>query len=207
MGRRTAAVFGVLVLLLTAAGCGGGDDEGGLPTLGPGSDRPSSSASTPAETSATPTSGSPSGPPDTIAVHRRKVVASSASDKAAAEAFIRYITVRLTAYHKVSVDLDALGKTATGAALNAVRSDVAGLRSRGEHTVGEVWIDISKVTARGSAATLTSCMVNTTVDVNAKGKPLGAPTPFYNITSTLELAGGKIWLVKTIKFGGQTPCR
>jgi len=208
MGRRVGAVFGVVLGLALLAGCGGGDDDsGGLPTLGPSG--PSESVSTtPGETSApASTASSTGGPPDTIGVHQRKVVAVSASDKAAADAFIAYITVRLTAYNKVKVDLDALAKTSTGAALNAVRSDVAGLRSRGQHTVGEVWVDVTKVTARGSAATLTSCMVNTTVDVDAKGKPLSAPKPFYNITSTLELAGGKVWLVKTIKFGGDNPCR
>ncbi|WP_406048033.1 hypothetical protein [Kribbella sp. NBC_00889] len=208
MGRRGMAVVGVVLGLLMSAGCGPGDDEGGgLPTLGSDSSGPTSASTTMGETSATPTEGSSSGgPPNTIAVHRRKVVAASTSDKAAADAFIKYIEVRLTAYHKVQVDLDALGETATGAALNAVRSDVAGLRSRGQHTVGEVWVDVPKVTARGSAATLTSCMVNTTVDVDAKGKPLSAPKPFYNITSTLELGGGKIWLVKTITFGGDRPC-
>ncbi|MFG1627268.1 hypothetical protein [Kribbella sp. NPDC049227] len=210
MRRRGMAVVGVVLGLLMSAGCGPGDDEGGgLPTLGPeSSGQPSSAATTPGEMTASPTAGSSSGgPPNTIAVHRRKVVAASTSDKAAADAFISYITVRLTAYNKVQVDLDALAKTSTGAALNAVRSDVAGLRSRGQHTVGEVWVDIPKVTARGSAATLTSCMVNTTVDVDAKGKPLSAPKPFYNITSTLELGGGKVWLVKTIKFGGDNACR
>jgi hypothetical protein len=140
-------------------------------------------------------------------VHRRKIVTKTPAEKGAADAFVEYITVRLTAYNKVKVDLNALAKTSTGKALNEVRTDVAGLKSRKQHSVGEVWIDISPVVVTGQTAKLTSCMDNTTVDVDAKGKPIGVPDPFYNITSTLQLAGGKSWVVSTITFGGQRACR
>jgi hypothetical protein len=50
-------------------------------------------------------------------------------------------------------------------------------------------------------------MDNTTVDVNSAGKPTSAPKPFYNIKSTVQLVGGKVWLVSAITFHGDNPCR
>jgi hypothetical protein len=207
MARRLPAAAVALMLLVSLAACSK-DKPSGLPTLTPGGD----SSETPTATSSTPTGGattdpSPSRLPDTIAVHQRKIVTRTPVEKAVADAFVQYITVRLTAYNKVQVDLSALARTATGKALNDVRSDVSGLKNRKQHTVGEVWIDIAPVVVTGQTAKVTSCMDNTTVDVDAKGKPTDVPKPFYNITSTLQLAGGKTWVVSAITFAGQKPCK
>jgi hypothetical protein len=199
------------MLLAAVAGCGGKDDPSGLPTLDPNSS--DSSSPTPGQSSTTPSGsattpgGSASTLPDTIAVHQRKIITKNPVEKAVAGAFVQYITVRLTAYNKVKVDLNALAKTATGKAMNEVRTDVSGLKSRKQHTVGEVWIDIAPVVVSGKTATVTSCMDNTTVDVDAKGRPTDVPKPFYNITSTLQQAGGQVWVVSAITFAGQKPCK
>ncbi|WP_405055897.1 hypothetical protein OG474_24515 [Kribbella sp. NBC_01505] len=209
MARRLPAAAVALMLLVSLAACGGKDKPSGLPTLTPGDNESSS-----APTSTTGTPSAPSTPsssantlPDSIAVHKRKISTKTPAEAAVAEVFVRYITVRLTAYNKVAVDLDALAKSSTGAALTQVKGDVAGLKNRKQHSVGEVWIDISKIAISGSTATVTSCMDNTTVDVDAKGKPTSAPKPFYNIKSTVQLAGGKVWLVSAITFKGNVPCR
>lgn len=211
MARRLVVAAVSAVLLVSVASCGGKEDAGGLGTLDPTASQ--SSGTTPGPTGSTPSGsattpgGSASTLPDTIAVHRRKIVTKTTAEKAVADAFVKYITVRLTAYNKVTVDLNELAKTATGKAMNDVRTDVAGLKSRKQHSVGEVWIDISPVVVTGQTAQLTSCMDNTTVDVDAKGKPSSAPQPFYNITSTLQLAGGKSWIVSEITFAGQKACK
>jgi hypothetical protein len=208
MARRLPAAAAALLLLVSIAACGK-DKPSGLPTLAPGG---SDSSGTP-----TATTGTPSGPvtidpsattlPDTIGIHRRKIATKNPTEAAVAEAFVRYITVRLTAYNKVEVDQDALAKSSTGTALNEVKADVAGLRSRKQHSVGEVWVDIAKVAVVGNTATVTSCMDNTTVDVDSTGKPSGVPKPFYNIKSTVQFVGGKVWLVSTITFRGDTACK
>ncbi len=211
MPRRLVATAVTAVLLASVAACGDKDDAGGLPTLDPNATQ--SSAPTPGQTSTTPSGsattpgGSATALPDTIAVHRRKIVTKSPAEKAAADAFVQYITVRLTAYNKVKVDLSDLAKTATGKAMTEVRTDVAGLAARKHHTVGEVWIDVAPVVVSGQTAKVTSCMDNTTVDVDAKGKPTDVPTPFYNVSSTLQQAGGKVWVVSDITFGGRKPCK
>ncbi len=213
MPRRLMACAVSAVLLVTVASCGGKDDDGGgLPTLdpnasqSPGATTPGPAGTTPSGSATTP-GGSASTLPETIAVHSRKIVTKTPVEKAVADAFVQYITVRLTAYNKVKVDLNALAKTSVGKAMSEVRTDVSKLKNRGHHTVGEVWIDISPVVISGQTATVTSCMANTTVDVDAKGKPTGVPQPFYNITSTLQQAGGKVWVVSAITFGGQKPCK
>ena len=208
MARRLPAAAAALLLFVSLAACGK-DKPSGLPTLTPGG---GDSSGTPTETTGTPTGAATTGPsattlPDTVSVHRRKIVTRNPAEAAVADAFVDYITVRLTAYNKVQVDLNALARTSTGKALNEVRSDVSGLKSHKLHTIGEVWIDISPVVVSGQTATVTSCMDNTTVDVDAKGKPTDVPKPFYNITSTLQQAGGKVWVVSAITFGGQKPCK
>jgi hypothetical protein len=208
MARRLPGAAVALALLVSIAACGN-DKPSGLPTLTPDG---SNSSGAPTARAGTPTGSATTGPaastlPDTIAVHRRKIATKNPTEAAVADAFVRYITVRLTAYNKVEVDLDALAKSSTGTALNEVKSDVAGLRSRQRHSVGEVWIDVSKVAVAGNAATVTSCMDNTTVDVNSTGKPDGAPKPFYNIKSTVQFVGKKVWLVSAVTFRGDNPCK
>jgi len=211
MLRRLVATAVTAVVLASAAACGDKEDPSSLPTLDPNASQSSNptagQTSTSPSGSATTPGGSASTLPNTIAVHRRKIVTKTPAEKAVADAFVRYITVRLTAYNKVQVDLNELAKTATGTALNQVRTDVAGLKSRKQHSVGEVWIDIAPVVVSGQTAKVTSCMDNTTVDVDAKGKPTSAPQPFYNITSTLKLGGGKAWVVSGVTFGGQKACK
>lgn len=220
MGRVVAGIGLVLTALL--AGCDGGDDSGGLPTLGSDSSSPSQSTGTPTTTSsATPTAPAsapstpvtdgptspPVGPPaKTVVVHRRNVAATTAEQKAAADAFLQYLVVRLRAYHFASVDSDALGRVATGKAIAVVKGYVTELQGRKQHTIGEVWVDVSSVAVKGATATVKSCMDNTSIDVDKAGKPVQTLDPYYTATATLQKAGGEIWLVDNVAFVKQR-CR
>jgi hypothetical protein len=209
MRRRVSVGVTTLLTAVLLAGCGGGgDDTGGLPTLGPESSGSSQNVTTaPEETPTAPpstpvTTGptSPSaGPPEkTVAVHRRTVVATKAEQKAAADAFLQYTVVRLLAFNRAAVDLDALARVASGQAFAVVKGQVTELQSKKWHTIGELWVDIPAITVKGTTATLRVCMDNTTIDVDKAGKPVEPPVPYYAATATLKKAGGQIWVVDNV---------
>jgi hypothetical protein len=214
MRRVSVGVIALLAVVLLA-GCGGGDDTAGLPTLGPESGNPSQSVSTAPEESgtppATPVTTGPTSPPagmpaKTVAVHRRTVAATKAEQKAVADAYLQYTVVRLLAYNRAAVDLDALGRVASGSALAEVKGRVAELQAKKWHTIGELWVDIPAITVNGTTAVLRSCMDNTTVDVDKSGKWVEQLVPYYTATATLQKAGGKVWVVDKISIAEQR-CR
>jgi len=216
MRRRVRVGVTTLLAAVLLAGCGGGDDTGGLPTLGPESSGSSQSVTaapeeTPTGPPTTPVTTGPSspsaGPPaKTVAVHRRTVAATKAEQKAAADAYLQYLVVRLLAYNRAAVDLDSLGRVASGRALAVVKGRVAELQGKKWHTVGELWVDVPTVTVSGTTASLRSCMDNTTIDVDKAGKAVELPTPYLSATATLQKAGGKIWVVSNVVFTEQR-CR
>ncbi|NEA31538.1 hypothetical protein [Streptomyces sp. SID13031] len=203
---KKLVVTGVMmVALVVPLGCSGGSDDGGLPTLGGDSNSTEAPTSAPTEAPTTPITTGPTSPPaglpsKTVAVHRRKVTATTAEQKAAADAFLNYLLVRLTAYNKASVDVDALGRVASGKALTEVTSYVTELKSRKHHAIGEIWVDISSIAVKGSTATLKSCMDNTSLDADAAGKPVEDLVPYLSATGTLQKAGGTVWVVSNISF-------
>jgi hypothetical protein len=180
-----------------------------------GSSEPSQSVTaTPGEPTGPPTTpvtsgpSSPSaGPPTkTVAVHRRNVAATKAEQTAVADAYLQYLVVRLLAYNRAAVDLDALGRVASGRALAVVKGQVAELQAKKWHTVGEVWVDLPAITVNGTTASVRSCMDNTTIDVDKAGKPVQLLVPYYTATATLQKAGGEIWVVDNVVFAEQR-CR
>jgi hypothetical protein len=213
--RRVYGGVTALLAVVLLAGCGGKEDTGGLPPLVEDSSGPSQSVSTapsvPTAPPSTPITGgvtSPTAGPASkvVAVHRRNVVATTAEQKAVADAYLQYTVVRLLAYNRAAVDLSALGRVASGAALTAVTGRVAELQAKKWHTIGELWVDVPAITVKGTAATVRSCLDNTTVDVDKAGKPVEIPAPYYTATATLQKAGGKIWVVDKISVAKQR-CR
>jgi hypothetical protein len=210
---KKLATTGVMlvVLLLAPVGCSGDSDSGGLPTLGGQSNPTETPTGTPTEAPTTPVTTGPTSPPaglpsKVISVHRRKVTVATADQRAAADAYLNYLLVRLTAYNKASVDADALGRVAAGQALTEVTAAVNDLKAKKHHTIGEVWVDIPTVTVKGATASLRSCLDNTTIDVNEAGKPVEEPKPYYIVTATLKKAGGTVWVVNNVSFD-EKQCR
>jgi hypothetical protein len=208
MARRLPAAAAALLLFVSLAACSK-DKPSGLPTLTPGGDDPTSSSGTAlpstgptvAETPITTGPTSPSaGPPSSTGVHAAKIVTSTPDQKAVADVFLRYLALRLAAYNKAEVDLDAMSKVATGQAISGVRAAVEQLRSKKHHTIGELYVGIPGVVVKGSTATMRSCMDNTTIDVDQSGKPVETPVPYFTVNSTFEKAGGTVWVVKTVRF-------
>jgi hypothetical protein len=213
--RRVYGGVTALLAVVLLAGCGGKEDTGGLPPLVEDSSGPSQSVtrapSMPTAPPSTPITGgatSPTAGPASkvVAVHRRNVVATKAEQKAVADAYLQYLVVRLLAYNRAAVDLDALGRVATGRALAVVKGQVAELQAKKWHTVGEVWVDLPAITVSGTTASVRSCMDNTTIDVDKAGKAVQLPVPYYTATATLQKAGGKIWVVDNVVFAEQR-CR
>lgn len=205
--RRVLGGVTALVAVVSLAGCGGDDDTGGLPPLSESSSTPSQTVTTAPESPTTPPSTpitggitSPTAGPASkvVAVHRRNVVATTAEQKAVADAFLQFTVVRLLAMNRAAVDIDALGKVASGRALAQVKSAVVELQGKKLHTIGELWVDIPAVTVKGATATVQSCMDNTTVDVDKAGKPVEMPSPYYIATGTLQKAGGQVWVVENL---------
>ncbi|WP_405055899.1 hypothetical protein OG474_24525 [Kribbella sp. NBC_01505] len=216
MARRPTVVAATLLLVVSLAACAK-EKPSGLPTLTPGggdstSDSssgtvPVSTAPTVADTPITTGPVSPSvGPPSSTGVHAGKIVTSTPDQKAVADVFLRYLALRLAAYNKVEVDLSAISKVATGQAISGVKAAVEQLRSNKQHTIGELYVNIPGVQVKGTTATMRSCMDNTTIDVDVKGKAAENPVPYFSVDSTFEKAGGTIWVVKTVRFT-QVQCK
>jgi glucose/arabinose dehydrogenase len=202
--NKLAVAGAMIVALVVPAGCSGDSDSGGLPTLG-GETNPTETPSTPTEAPTTPITSGPSSPSagpasKTVAVHRRKVTAATAEQRAIADAYLNYLLVRLRAYNKAAVDQDAIGRVAAGTALTQVTSAVNDLKAKKHHTIGEVWVDIPTITLKGKTASLRSCLDNTTIDVDEAGKPVEPLTPYFVVTATLQKAGGTVWLVDSVRF-------
>jgi hypothetical protein len=197
---------GALLAALVPLGCSGDPEASTLPgqrtssaTAGP-STGTAASSTPPTTAPASP----PAGPPSkVVGVHRRNVVATTAEQQAVADALLRYLEVRLVAFNKAAVDLNQLRGVASGRALSVVTGRVAQLRAKKQHTIGEVWVDIRKVTVTGTTSTTLGCMDNTTIDVDTSGRAVEMPVPYYTVTGALEKAGGTAWLVKSINIADQ----
>ena len=213
--RRVFGGVTALLAVVLLAGCGGKNDTGGLPPLVQDSSGPSQSVTAaPEESTGPPTTPVTTGPTSpsagpaakTVAVHRRNVVATTAEQKAVADAFLQYTVVRLLAFNRAAIDLDALARVASGPAFAVVKGQVAELQGKKWRTIGELWVDIPTITVKGTSASLRACMDNTTIDVDKAGKPVEQPVPYYTATATLKKAGGEIWVVDTVAVAQQR-CR
>lgn len=206
--KKFAGAGALLAALVLPLGCSGDPKSSGLPSLGDSSATggPSTTTGVPSTPITTGPTSPSAGPPTSVGVHRRKVVAGTAEQQAVADAYLKYLTVRLTAYNKADVNLDELAKVASGQALTVVRAAVAQLQQKQHHTIGEIWVDVPTITVKGATATLKSCLDNTTIDVNEAGKAVEAPIPYYIVTGTLEKVGGTVWVAKNVAFAEQR-CR
>jgi hypothetical protein len=117
------------------------------------------------------------------------------------------MTVRVEAYLRTEVVTARLESVARGAAAGDVRLYVGRLKRQGHHTVGDVWVDVSRVEVRGSRASISSCMTNATADVDVHDRVVERDiSPAYVVTAT-AVRGGPRWLIDTIRFDGRSSCR
>ncbi len=201
--RRTSLPALLVVLVLALTGCGG--QEKPAEPLGPlGGDE----TSAPAEPSSTTGTESADASPFDDEGHdvvRGAVEATTPEEEAIAEAWFGYWQVRVSSFGEVEVD-PRIGTVAAGEAQADVVRYVSYLRGKKLHTEGDTKFGVADIVVRGTEATLSSCGVNKSVDVDAEGSPAEQFTPFYNIEGTLKKAGGA-WRVVDVTIVGTNGCK
>ena len=156
---------------------------------------------------------SPTGPPaygavvaDRAEVHPGTISVSGAREPVA-EALVRYLQVRFTAYHRAEVEQGALSAVARGSAVDQVRSYVRALQLHKHHTVGDVWVDVGAVGIRGAEATITSCVRNASADADEHGRVVERDLPSaYDVRATAVRGTDSTWLISRIRFDGRARC-
>lgn len=196
-----AHFFGLVGATLVVALAGCGDDESTQPQLGP-EPTEQSSASEPTDATATTTEAAEPFDAKGDELHRGRVKADDAHERAVAEAWFEYWQTRITAYHKADVDAEVLGAVAEGEAVREVIDYVAQLQSDGDHVVGDTSVGISDIEVRGELAAVKSCF---------EGQGHLAGTPPYDDNSIKEIVGtlakvGDRWVVQT-QLGSEKKCR
>ena len=197
-----------LVLLPGLSACT--SDRSARPAPAPGSSSASAASSSAAPSEPTE---APTGPPaygavvaDRAQVHVGTISVTGAR-ASVADALVRYLQVRFTAYHRAEVDRAALTAVARGSAVDQVRSYVSGLHQRQQHTVGEVWLDVGTVRIRGAEATITSCMRNASADADEHDRVVERDLPpAYDVRATAVRGPRTRWLIDTIRFDRRPRC-
>jgi hypothetical protein len=204
-------VLPVLVLAALATGCSSGDSAGEGPPPTIGAESSAASASTP---STSPSASKPTRPPAfgqkvaarTAQVHEGTIAVTGRRRKVA-DALVGYMTARLEAYNTGVAQVGELAAVSRGAALNDVQAYVQQLQESGHRTVGEVWVDVSRVKISGRRATITSCMPNATADVDKSGRVVDQnPAAAYAVDAGAHLVARDTWVIETIKFTGRPSC-
>jgi hypothetical protein len=197
--RPAALLLTVLLAVLTVAGCG--SDPSGSPSAtdstrgAPGS----SSAGSPGPPGAS-TDG-PSVPLPTsrvrAAVMHRSVlgrsVADTAQEKAVVEAWMAFWQSASDTFFYAHRDAD-LDRLADAQARDYVLGYLHDLRSHQQRVVGWAKDNVVRVQVAGARATVRDCTENNSFQVDEEGAPIDGPTPFYDVTGTLEQHHGR-WVV------------
>ena len=99
------------------------------------------------------------------------------------------------------MDLPALAEVAIGDALAQVRTYVAELQQRKQHTVGTIRVNVSRVAVKGAAATIRTCMDNTSVDVDRRNRVVETDSPAaYLGTARARRVADDAWLVSDVSI-------
>ncbi|GAB3678570.1 hypothetical protein [Angustibacter aerolatus] len=193
---RTLATAALLGGALVLSACSGGDEEAvsNLPTLGATPSATTSASPSPTAT-ATP-SGTPTNPVPQL--RRGEVAARTAQEKAVASAWQAYWDVRVVAYYRARIDGDALGRVAVSSARRDVQNYVAQLQKKNRHSIGTGRLDVSKVAVNGAEGQVRSCLVGTSYDVDASGKPVEAPSGAIGLYGA-AVKQGPYWKISGVR--------
>lgn len=133
-------------------------------------------------------------------MHRGRVAADDAVERAAAQAWFPYWQVRITAHHRAEVNTKGHRTVGQGDGVHEVVDYGAKLRADGDHTVGDTHISIHDIQVSGTVAAVKSCFV---------GKGHLAGTPPYETDSIQKIVGavikeGGAWRVHSQHDSGAT---
>ena len=194
-----APVVAAAALLLALAGCTGEGDPPATPATTQAEPVPSSAPE--------PSPSEPTGPPsrgtvvadDSVDATTGEVSVSEPAELAVVDAFVRYTQVRLEMLNRAEVDQAALDEVATGEAITQVTSYAERLARRGEHVVGTITVNVSGVEIVGTSATVDTCMLNTSVDVDSSGQVVekDAPAAYLGRASVLQVTSDT-WVVSDV---------
>ena len=138
---------------------------------------------------------------DSVQVTAGEIAVEGAGEQQAADALVRYVRVRLEAFNRAQVDLPALAEVAIGDALAQVRTYVAELQQRKQHTVGTLRVNVSRVAVKGADATIRTCMDNTSVDVDRRNRVVETDSPAaYLGTARARRVADDAWLVSDVSI-------
>lgn len=213
-----APLVSLIALGVVLAGCSSADEGSDTDAASSPDPSPASSASAPTEPAATPQADAvPSprpaperGEPVEPAINVWALeLPPGGAERPVAETLVRYLDLRLAAYHHREVPRGALSAVAAGAPLTDVEAQVADLRETAHRTVGDAWlsIDAADVTVRGRRARLEAvCMHNATVNVDAAGVAQESPPDAYRVRATATRRGAGNWRIDSIAFEGAESC-
>jgi hypothetical protein len=203
-----------MVAVLGAIGCSGDDSDlpefsGGSPggSAATGTAEPGASGSAAAGVSAeVPKRGTKLGDEDN-AITVGKMAKADAAEEAVQAAYLAFWVERARALRLAKVDRAALDKVASGEAVRDVTKIVSDLAAEKQHAEGGSTVNVRTTKVSGGTATLTDCLQDLSVTVDAEGDPLDAPdlqpVPF---TATLVKGTDGGWRVTELVQGEVKNC-
>ncbi len=127
-------------------------------------------------------------------VERGHSVAAGATQKAAVDAVVKYLSLRVQLSNTWVVDEQALAKVAAQEALTTAEQRAVDQREADRRSIGRFVVNVSSVEVTGSSASVTGCDFDGTSEVDPHGGVMVAPPGGVLITMELARIGGS-WRV------------
>ena len=206
----------LLLCALAVTGC-----TGGSPKAGDGHSESASASTTPSPSSTTSASPSPSAsatatspstlahgqptslPHDQVAAAAFHVAvlernaAKTPEEHAVVDAWMRFWQAAADTYY-FAMPTKSLERTATPAIQQSIVGYMKGKKAKGERVVGWAKDNVLAVNVDGDRATIHDCTENYTFSIDDDGDPATKPTPWYDVTGTLQKVDGS-WVVASQK--------
>jgi hypothetical protein len=203
---RTLALGSAVLMALTLVACGGKDDTD-LPSFDGAADGPSSSESSAAGSGGTPAVDPASKLPaegtklgdakNAITVGR--TVTGDPAKEAVQTAYLAFWAERAKSLRLAEADAAAVRAVSSGVAADRIFSSVNELKKGKNHTEGGSTVNIQTVTVKGSTARVTDCFLDTSINMDADGKPVEQPNLGINqLAADLEKSGAT-WRVSNLE--------
>ena len=145
---------------------------------------------------------------EAAALHRSVLIRSSADtsqEQAAVTAWIDYWQGASDAFFFLRPTA-LLRAVARDQALSSVLDYIGTLKHDKHRVVGWAKDHVTSVVVDGDRARVRDCTENFTFSVDVDGDPVTRPTPFYEVTGTLQQDGGRWYVTRTHSTNLTTSC-
>jgi len=197
MRSRHPLPVALLLCTLAVTGCTGGSPEARSDHT---RSAPASATASVTPSPSTPIHGQPARlPHDQVAAAAFHIAAlernaaNTPEEQAVVDAWMKFWQATADTYY-FAMPTKSLERTATPAIQQSIVGYMKGKKANGERVVGWSKDNVLAVTVDGDRATVHDCTENYTFSIDDDGEPVTKPTPWFDVTGTLQKVDGS-WVV------------